>query len=452
MGMDANEIPDSIHWHEGLLLTPQHFQQLSLRQEALLRYNASMLSPFYWGIRHLKIDEPSLAKGEVRIKHVEAVMPDGLVVAHREGDGELLSLKFKDDNETKSKRQKVYLVVSVQSRDTSRGERTRYRETDGEPVADELTGEGQMLIPRLVPHLQLRADDRSPQNFVSLPLLEVEYKTEGYVQTDYIPPLLIVTSKPRLGLQTKLRDRCGAIADMVRYKAQELAGRLDPQSPRAAIDPDLETRNRIRSLTATLPYLEAMLYTETSHPYPLYLALCSMAGQLAGLGTKPVPNTPYYIHDDPYAAFEPLLQFIEQAIREGLSSPYEAFVFTYQEGVYQRRFRTEWKHRRTVLSLRAQPGVATEEMVNWGRTCLIGSEGHLRAMMEKRILGAKRTHIEGDEDLAASRGVVLFLLSGESEFIEPDKVLQIFNRSEHEARPVEIVLHVRKAAAAKVEG
>jgi type VI secretion system protein ImpJ len=452
MGMDANEIPDSIHWHEGLLLTPQHFQQMSLRQEALLKYNTSLMSPFYWGVRHLRLDESGLSNGEIHVKHVEAVMPDGLVVSHREGDDELLSLKLDDDDKTKSKRQRIYLAVSVAARDTSNGERTRYRTFDGAPVTDEYTGERSMLIPRLVPHLQLRAGEQPPrQNFVSLPLLELEYKTEGYVQTEYIPPLLIVTSKPRLGVQTGLREWCGAVADMVRDKAQELAGQLDPHATRAAAGNDLETRSRIHSLTAALLYLEAILDAEISHPYPLYLAFCSMAGQLAGMGSKPMPKKPHYYHDDLHATFDPLLQFIRQAIREGLSSPYEPHVFTYHEGIYQRRFNAEWKRRRLVIALRAQPGVAMEDVVNWGKTCLIGSEGQLRAMMAKRILGANRTHVEGDEDLAAPRGVVLFSLAGESEFIEPDKMLQIFNRSEqaHEARPAEITLHVRKAAPGK---
>ena len=66
-------------------------------------------------------------------------------------------------------------------------------------------------------------------------------------------------------------------------------------------------------------------------------------------------------------------------------------------------------------------------------------------MREKRILGAKRTHIKADGDLVPSKGVVLFALKGDAEFIEPDEVLQIFNRSEHghSARPTEIVLHVK---------
>src|SRR6185503_8110550 len=80
--MNAYEIPDAIQWHEGLLLTPQHFQQLSSRHEALVQYGTSLVSPFCWGVRRFKYHAISLPAGKLRILELEAVMPDGLVVVH----------------------------------------------------------------------------------------------------------------------------------------------------------------------------------------------------------------------------------------------------------------------------------------------------------------------------------------------------------------------------------
>jgi type VI secretion system protein ImpJ len=446
MGMEANEIPDAIHWHEGLLLTPQHFQQLSLRQEALLHYNTAMFAPFYWGIRYLKIDEPNLFSGVVQIKHVEAIMPDGIVVFHREGDDLQIDLNHYDG--IKSKRMKVYLAVARQSRDMSKAEHARYHSLEGEAVTDEFTGEGEVRILRLVPRLQLIVADAPPKKAISLPLMEVEYKNDSFVLTDFIPPLLIVTSKPQLGAQSQLGIDCGRIADMVRDKAQELAGQAEVHSPSAAMRLDLETKSWIRSLTASLPYLEAILNTEVSHPYPLYLALCSMAGNLAALGTKLVPDKPFYNHNDLRNTFQPVLRFIEQAIREGLTSSYQSYPFTYHDGVYERYFEADWKSRRLVLGLRAQPGVSVADLIKWGEECLIGSKSHLQSMKENRILGARRKYIEGDGELVPSKGVVLFSLKHDTEFIEPNEPLQIFNRGERAqvSRPIEIVLHVKNTA------
>jgi len=80
--MNAYEIPDAIQWHEGLLLTPQHFQQMSSRHEALVQYGNLMVSPFGWGVRRFKHHAISLPAGKLRVLELEAVMPDGLVVVH----------------------------------------------------------------------------------------------------------------------------------------------------------------------------------------------------------------------------------------------------------------------------------------------------------------------------------------------------------------------------------
>ena len=73
------DIPDLIEWHEGMLLTPQHFQQFASRSELLTQYMFSQGAPFGWGIIDLKIDQAALSAGILRILSIEAVMPDGLV-------------------------------------------------------------------------------------------------------------------------------------------------------------------------------------------------------------------------------------------------------------------------------------------------------------------------------------------------------------------------------------
>jgi type VI secretion system protein ImpJ len=446
---DAVEIPDSIQWKEGLLLTPQHFQQMVLRQESLSQYNAAMIAPFYWGIRYLQIEETKLFGGELQIKQVEAVMPDGLVVSRLQGSD--LRVDLKKVQELKHKPVKIHLAVAARtSEPASNGNSARYNRYEGDEVTDVMSGEGKVRIPRLVPRLELIPGETPPPKYTSFPLMEVEYKNDGYVQTSFIPPLLTVTSRQRAGAQPELGAWCWTIARMVRSKAQELAGQAESQSHGTMMRLDIETKSWIRSLAASLPHLEAILNTEASHPYPIFLALCSMAGHLAAMGTKLVPDTPSYNHNDLRSSFQPVVTFIEQAIREGLTSAYQSYPFTYleREGVYERYFEAGWRQRRLIVALRGQPGASVTDLIRWGEQCLIGSKRHLQSMREKRILGARRKYIEGDEELVPSRGVVLFALSPDPEFIEPDEPLQIFNRGEgaHANRPVEIVLHVKKPA------
>src|SRR5262245_40941216 len=85
----ARDLPAAVQWHEGMLLAPQHFQQLAFRQEELLHYHTRLASPFHWGVQSIRIDMSLLGQNIIRVLEVDAVMPDGLVVSHRPEHHEL---------------------------------------------------------------------------------------------------------------------------------------------------------------------------------------------------------------------------------------------------------------------------------------------------------------------------------------------------------------------------
>ena len=74
----AKDIPAAINWHEGMLLTPQHFQQFAARQEDLVAYAAHAAAPYFWGVHRL--DLLLQPEGLLQVRELEAVMPDGLIV------------------------------------------------------------------------------------------------------------------------------------------------------------------------------------------------------------------------------------------------------------------------------------------------------------------------------------------------------------------------------------
>lgn len=444
MGMGAHDIPDSIQWHEGLLLTPQHFQQLSLRHEALLQYSTASIAPFYWGVRYFKIDPTSLVGGVLRVLELEAVMPDCLVVSHglRRSDDLQVDLTPYAE-EMKVKPMPVHLAVPARETDhITKGDLARYDSIEGDPVADEITGNGQLRIARLKPRLGLLVTENPSKKYVSFPLAKVTYKNDSFALTDYIPPT------PAVSVQSPLGTMCAIAARRVREKAMYLAEQARSPSS-GGIRLDIETKNLIRSLVAALPWLEAVLYTGVSHPYQIYLALCSMMGNLSVLGTSLVPPVlAPYDHNDLRPTFEQALNFIFRTIDEGIISTYKVFPFHYQDGAYEIAFDGAWMTKRLVIGMRGQTGMSEKEVIKWGEECLIGSKRKLQAMRANRILGARREQIEADEDLVPPRGVVLFSLKADPEFIEPHEVLQIFNAGVRTGalRPSEIVLYVRSAS------
>ena len=87
-----------IQWHEGMLLSPQHFQQESARVDTLVAWQSLSANALAWGVKHFDIDESLLANGLLRVNSLEAVFPDGtpFVFNAENGDGQQLVLQLAD--------------------------------------------------------------------------------------------------------------------------------------------------------------------------------------------------------------------------------------------------------------------------------------------------------------------------------------------------------------------
>lgn len=444
LSIAAHEVPLPVQWHEGMLLAPQHFQQLVQRQDSLFLYHAALLSPFHWGVRHLRIDPVHLVDGVLRVLELDAVMPDGLVVHSLPGDGRELSADLGGHLDAMKQRPvTVHLAVAAARRGllSVNGDMGRYESVDGEPVADENTGEGELRVPRLRPSLRLLIDEEPPARYASFPLARVVYKNETFeLSPSFVPPLLRVTLDSRLGelalgVARRLREKAVFLADQVR-------------SPSIAARPSqlLETRSQVHSLVGGLPTFEAMLNSNYTHPYPLYLALCAVVGSVAGVGKSLVPPAlPAYDHHDLYATFDAARAFVFQTLDEGILESFTGYAFVLKEGSFLIPFDRQWPGRDVVLGVRGRDGASEADVATWMEGAVIASRPKLPALRTKRMAGAARTRVEGDGDLVPSRGVSLFALNSAPEYVIPGELLEITNPDDPEGRrrPVEIVLYVR---------
>jgi type VI secretion system protein ImpJ len=458
--MEAHEIPEEIQWHEGLMLAPQHFQQLSLRQESLLQYVAGTIAPFNWGVSRessFVTDKSALADGKLRVTRLDAVMPDGLVVCYdARGDRERGGDELVADISPYAGRLKgggvltVYLAVATRDAEPgSRGRDGRYRSIDGDLVKDEQTGDNALAIPRLRPRLKLFADVAPGKNYVSFPLAHVRHSGAGYTLEGSVPPSLAVEVGSALGRM------CSESARNIRDKARFLADRLRGAQGESRTGLDIETEAMIRRLVAPLPQLEAVLFTGVSHPFLVYLAFCGVAGQVASLDGKFDP--PFfnpYDHDDLAATFKDVLDFIRDKVEAAVASTFTVHAFTYDQGAgaFYIKFKPEWERKRLVLGMRTRPGMSESELARWGvEECVIGSRSKMESLRRKRMSGAARAVVERDEDLVPPRDVVLFSLDARNpEFVVPGEDLLIFNADERgrEKRPSAISLYVRHTGAA----
>jgi len=448
-----NPTPDPIQWYEGMLLTPQHFQQSWLRQDALLDYHLARLSPFHYGVRALKVDQAMLVVGVFRILALEAVMPDGLIASYpADGAGDLQVSLLPYADQLKDAPATVHLVVPVYKPGAAAGgELARYRSVEGAPVVDENTGDNEQTMPRLRPRLSLLVGEEVPAKYVALPIARVAYRDEAFQLTDYVPPAFAAA------VDSPLTDACRTVAKRLREKAAFLAGRL--RAPAGTVQAPMlaETRHAVQCLTAGLPQLEAVLGAGPAHPFALYSVLCGIAGQVATLGPGLLPPIfDAYDHRDPLGSLRPLLDFVERMI-DTVSETFVTIRFAADEAGFRLKIEAAWLEEAGLLvGLRLAPGQTEAEAEAWMADSLIASAENMGVLRERRLRGAARQRMERDDrlEVVPERGVLLYRIAGDASYIEADRVLEIANPGERQGarRPAEIALYVAPPGGSPAAG
>jgi type VI secretion system protein ImpJ len=451
------EIPNPIQWHEGMLLMPQHFQQMSSRYEGLVQYMAAISNPYPWGVLRFEYDHIALAAGRVRVTQVEAVMRDGFRVSAGSAAAADLELNLKlMGDQVRSGPLTIHLVVPAQPALSTRGELARYESYEGDAVIDESTGDGAIPIPRLRSKMALWAGEMPPARFESIPVMAVRQNGEMYLETAFVAPAL------RLPADSSLGHSCGSAFTLVRERMYFLAEQLQ-SGALADGDPEtVEMRSRVHCLAAGLPVVEALLQCGHAHPFQMYLALCHFAGHVAGITFSLVP--PFfgpYRHEDLRATFQPVLDFITQSVSEAIVEAWRAYPFRISGGVFQTTslaaiddaLSTVGTLDRPVLAMALRPasGTPVEQIVRWGETCVIGSTGIVPSLLANRVLGFERRPVDRLPDLSPPRGMVLFALAADPSAARKGEALQLVERfSEH--GPVEAVLYARRPRDGKLTG
>jgi type VI secretion system protein ImpJ len=439
----GRDVPDAVQWHEGMLLSPQHFQQAAIRDEILLQYHVAATAPFHWGVRRLRIDPMSLPDGTFRIVELEAIMPDGMLVTHEAGDELELSVSLRDAAAA-SPDSPLMIQLVVPSRRAGGVAGTaalaRFASYEGTPVVDLNTGEGELVIPRLRPQPMLFIADTPPDKYVSIPLAQVEYRDEAFVPTEFIPPMLSVPPQSELG---KL---CAHMARRVREKSVYLGDRAratDVASRSALL---LDTELMAEALSMGLPPVEALLSTGVSHPFPLFIQMCAFAGLSSAAGRAVVPPVfKPYDHANLRATFAQIATFIDGILDE-IHEEYRAIPFNVSGGTFELAIDESWmRGKNLIIGAVGQAGVAESDTAAWLDASLIASDRRMGALRDRRVRGPNRAPLPSPDSMgiAARRGEVIFTVAVDPQYVEAGQTLQIMHQMDSTVgHPREIVLYV----------
>ncbi len=431
-----------IQWHEGMLLMPQHFQQMDIRLEKVMTYYVSHIFSFFWGIVKLKIDEALLTSGVFRPIELEAIMPDGLVISSLPETNPPLQMDLLPlQNKLQIAPYFIYLCIP-QWREGDMdvgGDMPRYLSSLNTNVVDINTGQQGIDIPRLAPNLSFQVCQEPPAHFVSIPLAQVTYDAKSFSLTNYLPPQVQVNPLSGIGAI------CNQLSERLRQKLSYLQQKVQAVEERVTKDPFFEEIEEVRlKLIAGLLPFEAVLSLNNAHPFQLYRELCGLAGQISGVKYGEIPpRFAAYNHLDLGKTFAQVINYIEKVLDE-IEESYTVIPFALNDRVFTLQLQSAWVGDRIVLGARAQPTMTTEDLLNWIKNCVIVTDKYISLAKDNRVLGAGRKIVSevGSMNLVATKGVQLFIVEVDPRYIDPKGILCLFNVSDDDlTRPLEVILY-----------
>jgi type VI secretion system protein ImpJ len=450
-------LPQALCWHEGMLLSPQHFQQNQIYWEAQIQQLSANIAQYRWGIIALEIDEGRLLEGHVDIRRLRAVMPDGLQVDYDARHDAPLMLALQDVEALGQQgKVKIHLTVPIRV-PGSASESTdiqRFKVCDSKPVKDDNTGEGDLVVQRLQPVLSLQAVDHVKEQYISLPLFEVRQPDGGqYLVGAYCPPILGICADSFLLLKDftlerkSLQLRLQGVALLIRKKARQLAGFSEDGDQQLGSRVTEQHRVWIRAMALNLPEFELVSDNDGSSPWEVYQVLARLIGAISVLDPSGIPpKLRRYDHLDILDSLARALDYINNQL-ERVNLRYTSIIFDEgRDGIFTLTFDKAWAGRDLLVELKPHENNTQTDLVEWLGACRIASSSQHKDLSTKRLLGAQTEQVDHDDKtgISAAAGHGLFYIKMDSQYIKVGQTLLLTctNGKLKDLQPKRIVLHL----------
>ncbi|MGB1109893.1 MAG: type VI secretion system baseplate subunit TssK [Gammaproteobacteria bacterium] len=414
--MQANsELLEPLQWEEGMMLSPQHFQQNDIYWQQQMAFRMLHSRAYGWGLVKLSLEESLLRQGTIQIKELEAIMPSGSVVQYL-GKGEAPSLKVKGHESLVSSNDRLMVYLAIPKRmngsASSSAELRRYFPVPGGTAVDENTGGTEIQLVRLRTCISLLPADKRSGGYELMPLVEVRRNGPDYALSAYHPPML------RTGAASFLGNL--GIANRIEHLVQELVTRATGQSR------DARGQYLVQALTAALPALDIMSQSGEVHPFDLYLTLANLMGQVAQLAEAPLNamNVVPYDHDNLEPCFKEIEAVVERLVKR-VKVGFQTAAFRRMEaGVFEIKLGQQYRVDELYVELR---GSNRRQLELWMRDAHIGATDLHDELSRYRLPGAGRQAVRDDQarKLPIADGAALFRLRNGNQHTEKGETLEL---------------------------
>jgi type VI secretion system protein ImpJ len=331
--------PMKVVWSEGLLMSPQHLQQLDLYHERNVKSRLDGLEPLNWGVASVEIDRRALETGQVRLQEITAVLPDGLVIDCGAGDPELPPSRPVEGHFPHTQQVLEVYVAVPRERDgvanyaNTGGGRARY--VISNKAVPDLTGEGHNLeVAFAQRNIQIIFGNEPKDDFESMKIAEVVRDASGNLALNdpFIPPILRIKASPFIlaGMRRLLRlmsTRRRALAEAQRERGDATVEYNAGDITRFLL---------LNAINSYLPVMNHLVDMPETPPRLAYMWLVTLGGQLATFSADFDPGDfSKFNYIDLRSTFEPLFARVTDLLQATVKEHYVSMMLDGREdGMY----------------------------------------------------------------------------------------------------------------------
>ncbi|MBL4868886.1 MAG: type VI secretion system baseplate subunit TssK [Pseudomonadales bacterium] len=305
---------NKVIWQEGMLLSPQHFQQQTRYVEKYIESRVSSVGPYLWGLFDYALDPELLKLGKLALSRCIGIFPDGTPINCPEIDELPPVIEVPENTHSTI----VYLAISLRrygSQEVSEHQQDNasHRFFGKEfSVIDDASDSGEMApitVGRLSLQLILGNQDLSGYACIGVAhIVERRDSKEIILDDQYIPPCLKSRVSPRL------HGFLAELAGLLHHRGESLAGRLKDSGRSGSAE--VADYLLLQLVNRWEPMIQHFSEVDGVHPETLYQHLISLAGELATFTSteKRPPTFVPYRHDQLQESFMPILAALRQCL------------------------------------------------------------------------------------------------------------------------------------------
>jgi type VI secretion system protein ImpJ len=306
------------NWAQGLKLTGQHFQAQDRYHEDLVRFAMRMAFDQPWGVSQLVLDEENVAAGQIHVRRLDAILPDGTPILAGGVEGTVIPPRSFERHLRGRPSLDVYAALPTEVTGSpmvgtsSSDGRHRYIQEEA-TVANYNTGRNPLRVPWARPNPRLVFEDESLDGSTAIRIARL-LATEGRARLDphFVPPVLRVQASPSLQVSLRAIEKCALAAKAVVGEVR-------------ATGADMTGSDAARLLLATtlgrfLPALQGLLTSEGAHPRDAYRVVAALVGSVSAFAPAGATQIPSFDYLDLRATFG-ALEARARELLDSLSGP-----------------------------------------------------------------------------------------------------------------------------------